>query len=62
MKKIPTLFKRIYKDHRVIGITQEVTEGCEPVLQGIATPTVKYDGSCCAIISGKWIMTERWTL
>lgn len=52
MKKIPTLFKRIYKDHKVIGITQEVTEGCEPVLQGIAIPTVKYDGCCCAVISG----------
>lgn len=53
MKKIPTLFKRIYENHKVIGITDEVTEGCEFVLDGKGTPTVKYDGSCCAIIGGQ---------
>lgn len=53
MKKIPTLFKRIYENHRVIGITDEVTEGCEFVLEGKGTPTIKYDGSCCAIIDGQ---------
>lgn len=53
MKKIPTLFKRIYENHKVIGITDEVTEGCEFVLEGKGTPTVKYDGSCCAIIGGQ---------
>lgn len=53
MKKIPTLFKRIYENHKVIGITDEVTEGCEFVLEGKGTPTVKYDGSCCAIIGGE---------
>ena len=53
MKKIPTLFKRIYENHKVIGIIDEVTEGCEFVLEGKGTPTVKYDGSCCAIIGGQ---------
>ena len=53
MKKIPTLFKRIYENHNVVGITDEVTEGCEFVLQGKGVPTVKFDGSCRAIIDGK---------
>ena len=49
MKKIPTLFKRIYENHKVVGITPEITEGCEEAfLNGV--PTVKWDGSCTAII------------
>ncbi len=53
MKKIPTLFTRIYKDHKVVGITDQVTPGCESVLDGTLRPTLKLDGSCCAIINGK---------
>lgn len=53
MKKIPTLFERLYKDHKVVGITDHVTPGCEGALDGTLRPTVKYDGSCCAIINGK---------
>lgn len=53
MKKIPTLFKREYKNHKVVNILPEVTEGYEWVLQGKGTPTVKIDGSCCAIIDGE---------
>lgn len=53
MKKIPTLFKREYKNHKVVNILPEVTEGYEWVLQGKGTPTVKIDGSCCAIINGE---------
>ena len=53
MKKIPTLFERIYNDHRVVGITDDITPGCELVFhQGIAT--IKIDGSCCAIIDNKF--------
>ena len=52
MKKIPTLFKRIYENHRVVGITDEVTEGMEWVMAGEGAATVKIDGSCCAIIGG----------
>lgn len=53
MKKIPTLFTRIYEDHRIVGIKDEITPGCEEAFKnGIAT--LKIDGSCCAIINGKF--------
>ena len=51
MKKIPTLFERIYENHKVVGITDKITEGCEEAFkEGLAT--VKWDGSCTAIING----------
>ena len=53
MKKIPTLLKREFKDGRVVNITSEVTEGCEWVMEGEGVATIKYDGSCCAIIDGE---------
>lgn len=53
MKKIPTLFERVYENHRVAGILPNVTEGMEWVLNGEGIATVKYDGSCCAIINGE---------
>ena len=53
MKKIPTLFKRIFENNRIVGITDEVTEGMEWVLNGEGIATVKWDGSCCAIIGGE---------
>lgn len=53
MKKIPTLFERTFENHRVVGITDKITPGCEEAfLNGV--PTVKIDGSCCAIIGGKF--------
>lgn len=54
MKKIPTLFKRIYDNHKIIGITQEITSGMDWVLNGEGEATLKYDGSCCAIINGEY--------
>ena len=54
MKKIPTLFERKFKDHKVIEVTPKVTPGYEWVLNGEGVATVKYDGSCCAIINGKF--------
>ena len=54
MKKIPTLFVREFKDHKVVGITPVVTEGMEWVLKGEGVATVKVDGSCCAIINGEF--------
>lgn len=52
MKKIPTLFKREYKDHKVIGITPELSDpSLQVVLEGVAVPTLKIDGSCCAIFN-----------
>lgn len=54
MKKIPTLFEREFKDHNVIKILPKVHPGMEWVLEGEGIATVKYDGSCCAIIDGKY--------
>ena len=55
MKKIPTLFERVFerrgKRSIIVGITTTITPGCEDAfLQGDAT--IKIDGSCCAIIDG----------
>lgn len=52
MKKIPTLFKREFYNHKVIDVLPEVTPGCEWVLNGEGVATEKIDGSCCAIING----------
>lgn len=52
MKKIPTLFERVYENGRSVGISPNVTPGFEWVLAGEGDATVKYDGSCCAIIDG----------
>lgn len=53
MKKIPTLFVRKFENHKIVDITDEITPGCEEAFKnGIAT--LKYDGSCCAIINGKF--------
>lgn len=54
MKKIPTLFEREYSNHKVVGIKPIVTEGMEWVLEGKGVATVKYDGTCCAIINGEF--------
>ena len=29
MKKIPTLFERVFENHRIVGINDVVTPGCE---------------------------------
>lgn len=53
MKKIPTLFERVYEGHKIVGIKNVITPGCEEALiKGI--PTIKYDGACCAIINGQF--------
>lgn len=54
MKKIPTLFEREFENHRVVKVLNKVTPGLEWVLNGDAVPTVKWDGSCCAIIGGEF--------
>ena len=52
MKKIPTLFKQTYENNKIVGITDDITPGCEEAFKhGIAT--LKIDGSCCAIIDGE---------
>lgn len=54
MKKIPTLFERVYENHRIVDIKSNVTKGMEWVLDGEGVATVKFDGSCCAIINGEF--------
>lgn len=54
MKKIPTLFEREFRDHKVVAVKPIVTSGLEWVLNGEGIATVKYDGSCCAILNGKF--------
>lgn len=51
MKKIPTLFTRVFENRRIVDITPEITPGCEEAfLNGVAT--IKVDGSCYAVING----------
>lgn len=54
MRKIPTLFKREFKDHKVVLIMNDVTPGLEWVLKGEGEATLKIDGSCCAVINGEY--------
>lgn len=54
MKKIPTLFERVYENHKIVDILPNVTPGMEWVLEGKGVATVKVDGSCCALIDGKF--------
>lgn len=54
MKKIPTLFERVYENHKVVDVLPNVTEGMQWVLDGKGIATVKIDGSCCAIINGEF--------
>lgn len=50
VKKIPTVFKRVFERHTVVDITEEFSSDLvrEAFLRGVAT--IKWDGACCAII------------
>lgn len=52
MKKIPTLFTRVYENHKIVDVLPEITPGCEEAFL-YGTATVKIDGACCAIINGR---------
>ena len=52
MKKIPCLFKKVYDDGGYLGVKNEVTPGCEWVINGEGIATEKVDGAACAIIDG----------
>ena len=55
MKKIPTLFERKYENHKVIGITDKLTDpSFQVVLDGKCEATIKVDGSCCTIIDSNF--------
>ena len=53
MKKIPTLFERVFDNHHKVGIHNKVHPGMEWVLDGEGAATEKIDGSCCACYSLK---------
>lgn len=52
MRKIPTVFMRDYSDGKRGLVRNEVTAGCEWVLNGEGVATIKYDGTCCLIEDG----------
>lgn len=52
MKKIPCLFKRVFYENSKFDLLQEVTEGCEWVLEGDGIATRKWDGTACMIEKG----------
>lgn len=54
MKKIPTLYKREFSGHKIAGIRDEITPGCEAALTDESIATLKLDGACCAIINGEF--------
>ena len=54
MKKIPTLFERVYDNHKIVDILPNVTSGMEWVRNVEVIATVKVDGGCCAIICGEF--------
>jgi hypothetical protein len=51
MKKIPSLFKRDYKDTR--QVYNEVVPGSEWVVNGEGVATEKFDGTACMVRDGK---------
>lgn len=53
MKKMKTLFKRVFEHHKVKEVLNEVEVGCEWVLNGEGYATEKIDGSCCLIKDNK---------
>ena len=53
MKKIPTVFVREYKDNKVVGSKNVFTSEETKYAFEHGVPTVKMDGSCCAIIDGE---------
>jgi hypothetical protein len=54
MRKIPTVFVRDF-DARPALVTNQVTPGCEWVLEGHGAPTRKWDGICVMLdTDGAW--------
>lgn len=53
MKKMKTLFVREFIGNHKPVITEEVSEGCEWVLDGEGVATRKFDGTCCLVKDGE---------
>lgn len=57
MKKIPTMFERVFDGHKIVAVTHHFTNDlCEKALE-FGTPTIKYDGS--PIFCGKLGIWKR---
>lgn len=52
METIKTLFPRKFENHNIIEISPTPPDELRCILQGKGIATVKYDGSCCAVING----------
>lgn len=53
MKKMPSLFEREFKNHKVEKCLNKIHEGCEWVINGEGYATEKIDGTCCWINNNK---------
>ncbi len=58
MQKMDSVFMRAQVDRKYLA-RDEVTPGCDWVLAGEGTATVKIDGTACAIIDGKYYKRHR---
>lgn len=52
MKKIPTLFERMFENHKVTTVLPVFTNAECAKAAMFGTPTIKWDGSCCALHDG----------
>lgn len=50
MKKIPTLFERVYENHKIVDILPKVTEGMEWVLAGCGAPAHESDTEMTEVV------------
>lgn len=57
MQKIPTLFVR--DPETMSRVTEEVTPGCEWVMEGDGVATEKFDGTCCLIKDGEFYKRHK---
>lgn len=52
MKKIPTLFERRFENHKVVEVLPVFTNAECAQAARFGIPTIKWDGSCCALFNG----------
>lgn len=52
MKKMKTLFKREFENHKIVKTLNEIEKECEWVVNEECKATEKIDGSCCFIDNG----------
>lgn len=53
MKKMPCLFKRDFSDKDKPVLLNQVSDGCEWVVNGEGVATRKFDGTSCTILLGR---------